>query len=39
MLILGTAGSGKGVLINQLVDKINSRKIQQETGERCISTI
>lgn len=36
MLILGTSGSGKGVLMNQLVNQINERKISHNTGERCI---
>lgn len=36
MLILGTSGSGKGVLINQLVHQINIRKEEYKTGERCI---
>lgn len=36
MLILGTSGSGKGVLINQLVDQINQRKAAKKTGEKCI---
>jgi len=36
MLILGTSGSGKGVLINQLVHQINQRKESYRTGERCI---
>lgn len=35
MLILGTSGSGKGVLMNQLVDQINERK-KSKTGECCI---
>lgn len=36
MLILGTSGSGKGVLMNQLVRQINRRKYKQRTGERAI---
>jgi type IV secretory pathway TraG/TraD family ATPase VirD4 len=36
MLILGTSGSGKGVLISQLVDQINRRKAEKKTGEKCI---
>lgn len=36
MLILGTAGSGKGVLLNQLINQINKRKLTYNTGERCI---
>lgn len=36
MLILGTSGSGKGVLMNQLVRQINRRKYKQRTGERII---
>ena len=36
ILILGTSGSGKGVLVNQLVDQIHCRRQKQKTGERCI---
>lgn len=36
ILILGSAGSGKSVLLNQLVVQINERKFRQETNERCI---
>lgn len=36
MLILGTTGSGKGVLINQLIRQISDRKASRSTGERCI---
>lgn len=36
MLILGTSGSGKGVLMNQLVHQINQRKEIYKNGERCI---
>lgn len=36
ILILGTSGSGKGVLVNQLVDQIHCRRQEQKTGERCI---
>lgn len=34
MLILGTAGSGKGVLLNQLIVQINKRKQQHST--KCV---
>ncbi|SFL43943.1 type IV secretory system conjugative DNA transfer family protein [Pelosinus propionicus] len=36
ILILGTAGSGKGVLINQLVKQINNRKRSSRTNDKCI---
>lgn len=36
MLILGTSGSGKGVLMNQIVTQINKRKQEKKTGERCV---
>lgn len=36
MLILGTSGSGKGVLMNQLISQIGERKVSHKTGERCI---
>ena len=36
MLILGTSGSGKGVLLNQLISQITRRKHVQKTGERMI---
>ncbi|VBB08460.1 Hypothetical protein LUCI_3732 [Lucifera butyrica] len=36
LLILGTAGSGKSVLLNQLAAQINQRKVQNQTGDRCI---
>jgi len=36
ILILGTSGSGKGVLVNQLVAQINQRRHEKRTGERCI---
>lgn len=36
MLILGTSGSGKGVLMNQIISQIGERKVSHKTGERCI---
>ena len=36
MLVLGASGSGKGVLLNQLVMQINDRKYKQNTGEKAI---
>ena len=36
ILILGTSGSGKGVLMNQIISQINQRKETHKTGERCI---
>lgn len=35
-LILGSAGSGKSVLLNQLIAQINARKRQLKTSERCV---
>ena len=36
ILILGTSGSGKGVLLNQLAAQITARKINHHTRDRCI---
>jgi type IV secretory pathway TraG/TraD family ATPase VirD4 len=36
LLILGTSGSGKGVLANQLVAQINARKMKSRPNDRCI---
>jgi len=36
ILILGTSGSGKGVLINQLVRQINARKRRSNTNDKCV---
>lgn len=36
LLILGTSGSGKGVLANQLVAQINSRKLKNRPNDRCV---
>ena len=36
ILILGTSGSGKGVLLNQLAAQITARKNNHHTRERCI---
>lgn len=36
ILVLGTSGSGKSVLLNQFVEQINERKFKSMTNERCI---
>lgn len=36
ILILGTSGSGKGVLLNQLTAQLTARKVKYRTQERCI---
>lgn len=36
ILVLGSAGSGKGVLLNQLVAQITARKKRNQTRERCV---
>ena len=36
MLILGTSGSGKSVLLHQIIAQINERKFTKRTNEKCI---
>jgi Type IV secretory pathway, VirD4 components len=36
ILVLGTTGTGKGVLLNQLAMQLYQRKVEKQTGEKCV---